>query len=210
MCLSCHDGTVALGQLLSEPAEIGFVGGVRLMPPGVSNLGTDLSDDHPISFNYADSVAEGDLELVDPTTLNGAVKLDSFGEVQCTSCHDPHDTGFGKFLVATTENSLICLTCHDPLEWNTSSHATSVAIWNGTPPDPWEHTDFTNVADTACENCHRPHSAGSDQWILNFAAEEDNCLVCHNGNVAQTDIQREISLPFRHPVEMSIDIHTPI
>jgi predicted CXXCH cytochrome family protein len=210
MCLSCHDGTVALGQLLSEPTEIGFVGGVRLMPPGTSHLGTDLSDDHPISFNYEDSVAAGNLDLVDPSTLNGAVKLDQFGEVQCTSCHDPHDTGFGKFLVATTESSLICLTCHDPAEWSASSHATSAAIWNGMPPDPWEHTDFTSVTETACENCHRPHSAGSSQWILNFVAEEDNCLVCHNGNVAATDIQAEITLPFRHPVEMSIDIHTPI
>jgi len=209
MCLSCHDGTVALGELLSEPAEIGFVGGVRLMPPGTGDLGTDLGDDHPISFNYDDSIAAGNLDLVDSSALSGAVRLDQFGDVQCTSCHDPHDIGFGKFLVASTENSLLCLNCHDPIEWPGSSHATSPAIWNGALPDPWEHTEFDTVAETACENCHRPHSAGSQEWILNFSAEEDNCLVCHNGNVAATDIQAEISLPFRHPVEMSSELHNP-
>lgn len=209
MCLSCHDGTVALGDLLSEPSEIGFVGGVRMMPAGTGQLGVDLGDDHPISFNYADSVAAGNLDLVDPNTLTGAVRLDSFGEVQCTSCHDPHDIGFGKFLVDTTENSLLCLNCHDPVDWSASSHATSPAIWNNVPPDPWEHTEFITVSETACENCHQPHSAGSDQWILNFANEEDNCLVCHNGNVAASDIQTQISLPFHHPVELSSELHNP-
>ncbi len=209
LCLSCHDGTVALGELLSEPAEIGFAGGVRLMPAGTSHLGTDLRDDHPISFNYADTIAAGNTDLVDPGALIGAVRLDPFGEMQCTSCHDPHDAGFGKFLVAAPRNSALCLACHDPVQWNSSSHATSPAIWNGAPPDPWAHTEFMTVSETACENCHRPHSAGSDQWIMNFAVEEDNCLACHNANVATTDIQADISLPSHHPVEMSSEAHTP-
>ena len=32
LCLSCHDGTIALGALGSEPAEIPFAGGLRFMP----------------------------------------------------------------------------------------------------------------------------------------------------------------------------------
>ncbi len=209
MCLSCHDGTIALGQLLSEPSEIGFVGGVRLLPAGASQLGTDLRDDHPISFDYDDSIAAGNLELVDSGSLNGSVQLDAFGEVQCTSCHDPHDSGFGKFLLAPAEDSALCLTCHDPPDWDASVHATSPALWNGAPPDPWEHSEFATVSANACANCHRSHSAGSDQWILNYPAEEDNCLVCHNTNVATTDIQTQIGLPYRHPVELSSDVHTP-
>jgi len=52
LCLSCHDGTVALGMVRSEPSTIPFAGGVVNMPLDRSNLGSDLSDDHPISFVY--------------------------------------------------------------------------------------------------------------------------------------------------------------
>ncbi len=47
MCLSCHDGTIALGAVLTRPAEIPFAGGIRFLPAGPSRLGTDISDDHP-------------------------------------------------------------------------------------------------------------------------------------------------------------------
>jgi len=52
LCLSCHDGTVALGMVNSRPTPIQLSGGVYTMPAGKSNLGTDLSDDHPVSFTY--------------------------------------------------------------------------------------------------------------------------------------------------------------
>lgn len=209
LCLSCHDGTVALGALLSEPAEIGFVGGVRFLPAGPSLIGTDLSDDHPVSFDYDAALVGQNPELVDPASLTGDVRLDAFGQLQCTACHDPHEEGFGKFLVASPQKSELCLTCHDRAQWATSSHATSVATWNGSLPDPWPDSDLTTVADNACVNCHRPHGAGSTAWTLKFAAEEDNCIVCHNGQVASTDVQAEISAPFRHPVEATLDVHQP-
>ena len=34
MCLSCHDGTIALGATAASPTEIPFKGGVRHLPPG--------------------------------------------------------------------------------------------------------------------------------------------------------------------------------
>src|SRR5678815_582510 len=52
LCLSCHDGTIALGSVLSREQPIAMAGGVTTLPPGATNLGTDLSDDHPISFRY--------------------------------------------------------------------------------------------------------------------------------------------------------------
>jgi len=209
LCLSCHDGTVALGELLSEPSEIGFVGGVHEIPVGSSRIGTDLSDDHPVSFLYDAALAALNPELADPAVLTGAVRLDPAGAMQCTSCHDPHDTGFGKFLVADTRNSDLCLVCHEKPAWGGSSHALSSATWDGTGADPWPHSEFTNVAENACENCHRPHGAGSSAWILNSAIEEDNCLVCHDGGVATSDIQSEFSLFHHHPIELQTGIHTP-
>ena len=59
LCLSCHDGTIALGSVLSRPSPITFAGGGDRIPPGSTNLGTDLSDDHPISFVYPSSSPGG-------------------------------------------------------------------------------------------------------------------------------------------------------
>lgn len=209
LCLSCHDGTVALGQLHSEPSEVGFVGGVRFLPAGRTLIGTDLGDDHPISFVYDSGLAGQDPGLLDPSTLTGPVHLDPFGQLQCTACHDPHDEGFGKFLVAEPRGSALCLACHAPIGWPSSSHATSLSTWDGSGPDPWPRSEFENVADNACKSCHRSHGAGSQEWILSEAAEEDNCLGCHGGSVASTDILSQITEPFRHGVELSAGVHTP-
>ncbi len=209
LCLSCHDGTVALGKVLSEKREIGMVGGVRFMPKGAARLGTDLSDDHPVSFDYDDILVKENTELVDPSTLVDEVRLDPFGQLQCTSCHDPHDKGFGKFLVAPLERSALCLVCHDKKAWPSSAHAVSEAKWNGSEPDPWPDSDLDTVARNACANCHRSHSAPGNVWNLNYEVEEDNCLVCHNGQVAATDIESEIAALSYHPVELTSDIHNP-
>ncbi len=50
MCLSCHDGTLPLGQVRSQPATKPIPMTVQTMPPGPSNLTTNLSDDHPIKL----------------------------------------------------------------------------------------------------------------------------------------------------------------
>ena len=47
LCLSCHDGTIALGALVSRQVEIPFAGGIRFLPDGDTKLGTNLSDDPP-------------------------------------------------------------------------------------------------------------------------------------------------------------------
>jgi len=61
-------------------------------------LGTDLSNDHPISFRFDTTLAIADGELRDPSTsahigvrqpgVNPLVPLDNNNaEVQCNSCH---------------------------------------------------------------------------------------------------------------------------
>ena len=57
--------------------------------------------------------------------------------------------------------------------------------WSGTPPDPWPNSTLTTVSENACGNCHQPHLAAGGPRLLNYAVEEDNCLACHNGNVAK-------------------------
>ena len=209
LCLSCHDGTIALGDLVSRQAEIPFAGGIRFLPDGDSLLGTNISDDHPVSFVYDESLAIANGELVSPSTLTNAVKLDESDELQCTSCHDPHDDTFEKFLVRPNNFSDLCATCHTRTDWSFSSHATSIATWSGMGLDPWPDTEYTSVAENACRNCHAPHNAGEPARLLYHIAEEDNCLTCHNGNVATTDIEFEILKTFRHSVQDFTQVHDP-
>lgn len=208
LCLSCHDGTIALGDVLSRGTRIGMAGGTTTMPAGNGNLGTDLSDDHPISFAYTATLAASRGELANPATLTGKVKLDAGGLLQCTSCHDAHDDSNGKFLVMPNQASALCQTCHTKNYWNASDHKLSTKTWNGAGADPWPHTSATTVAANACESCHRPHSAGGRKWLLNHAAEENNCFSCHNGNVAAKNIQPEFTGKASiHPVATTTGVH---
>lgn len=115
VCLSCHDGTLAIGvvgNLNGRGAIIdmsGTTGG--FMPDGTvatgtgytRNLGIDLSNDHPISFTYDSTLSINDGELRTPPVVSGTTTIvgnRSFGvkptfplessQMQCTTCHDPH------------------------------------------------------------------------------------------------------------------------
>jgi len=209
LCLSCHDGTIALGEVLSRPTPITMGAGVTTLPAGATRLGTDLSDDHPVSFNFTSTLASQRGELVNPASLTGVVKLDKSGQMQCTSCHDPHNNSNGKFLVMANTASALCRSCHIKNNWNETDHSTSNSSWDGVDPDPWPTTDATTVAGNACENCHTPHNAGGNERILKYAAEEDNCYACHNGHVDSKDIQAEFSKFSRHPIMNTQGVHEP-
>lgn len=210
LCLSCHDGTVALGQLRNRSKPILMRGGVTTMPAGhKGNLGTDLSDDHPISFKYDMALVAADGQLR-PPPQGGRVHLDSRGEVQCTSCHDPHSDTFGSFLVMDNTGSSLCITCHDIKGWSRSVHSMSSKTWNGAQPNPWPHTRQSTVAANGCENCHDPHGAGGKQRLMNFAAEEQNCFTCHNGNVAEKNVQADFAKVSAHPVFATAGSHDPL
>ncbi len=112
ICLSCHDGTVAID-------SYDGVTGTDLMT-GINLVGVDLSNDHPIGFTYDSNLALQDNGLYDPSvrvwdggsaTIEEAV-LDN-GVVQCTTCHNVH-ASTSKLLRFSTGNagSGLCLNCH--------------------------------------------------------------------------------------------------
>lgn len=210
LCLSCHDGTVALGQVRKRKSEVRMLSGSSRMPGTRANLGTDLSDDHPISFTYDHGlVKQSDGELRDPSTLRREVRLDNNRQLQCTTCHDPHDDSFGNFLVMDNRRSALCVECHDKRSWSESSHRNSTARWDGSGTDPWPYTDPSSVAEGACENCHTSHKAGTPQRLLLFPREEDNCLSCHDGHVAKHDLGAELNKFSRHDVRATSGVHDP-
>ena len=65
------------------------------------------------------------------------------------------------------------------------------------------------MATNGCENCHDPHGAEGNSRILNFQNEENNCLICHNSNVAGTNIQAMLNKPYSHDVYNYNQIHDP-
>jgi predicted CXXCH cytochrome family protein len=210
LCLSCHDGTIALGDVANRDFPISMLGGITTLPNGPSVLGTDLSDDHPISIRYTSRLASQQGGLADPSLLVGTVKLDSNGWLQCTACHDAHDNRNGKFLTVDNRGGALCTTCHLYIDhWEQSSHSLSYATWNGIQPDPWPDSDLETVSENACGNCHRTHKAGGHERILNHAVEEDNCLPCHNGNVSSLDLETTFSKLSVHPISDTLGVHDP-
>jgi len=199
VCLGCHDGTIALGDVLSRTQSTSVGKGIKR---------TDLSDGHPISLLYDADLIEKNDELEDPANLTQKTRLDSASKIQCTTCHDPHDDTYGNFLVMDNSGTALCVTCHKKSDWDTSLHNTSAAAWNYRGLDPWPFTDLTgSVAEHGCANCHTPHTAGNGKYLLNYNVEEDNCLACHNGNVAGADISAEFNKVSHHPVEQTVGVH---
>lgn len=207
LCLSCHDGTTALGLLRVAPRS----GRPALGPlRGRADLGTDLSDDHPISFEYARALSTGHGELADPTGLLPGVPLDARRQVQCTTCHDPHDNRFRAFLRIDDRGGRLCTACHTLANWSGSSHANSTKEWNGRGTDPWPTSPYVTVAANACENCHWPHSAGQAARLLARSTQRGVCLVCHNGNLASKNVEASIAKASAHPVASTDGIHDPV
>jgi len=210
LCLSCHDGFVAMGNLrVPPPGEA-----LRLGPlTGATVLGTDLSDDHPVSFVYDSALAAKHPGLVDPGSLPKTVPLDRKKELQCTTCHNAHESNRGKFLRMENPAGAMCLLCHEPNGWRLSSHAISPATWKGGGLNPWPADSAPTVAGNGCRNCHRTHSAPHGERLLAWAQEPDNCNICHSGTVAQKNIAGEFSngAKFsRHPIESAQWAHDPV
>jgi len=130
-CLSCHDGVSAINSVVNAPGSGGYNGdaganalfnastGDKLMPAGITAIGQDLRNDHPVSITYTVGAAslratnysltgwEGASTVADLLRGSGADK------VECGSCHDPHSSTNATFLRKTNAASALCLGCHD-------------------------------------------------------------------------------------------------
>lgn len=257
LCLSCHDGTIALGALRNAPGSGGFNPNPEQNPPvqidyapGVTapfpfgsipegsgtatgntrRLGVDLRNDHPISFIFDTNLVLVDKELVDPKSppdrpaneplypagigpmrrypgadFNAGVPANN--SIQCTSCHNPHQVNYPKFLRANwlhnapehSGEQIICLFCHDKPGWIESTHSVAPVIRNkypivnNDPNDPASGYDFDgshSVGQYACRNCHDPHTAQGAKRLHRQGVDtpggldaiENTCYLCHAPN----------------------------
>jgi predicted CXXCH cytochrome family protein len=126
LCLSCHDGTVAVGAYGYAPSS--SIGNGTATVQGRFAIGTDLRNHHPISFDYtavqlldsgifpADTLlAGGDLGL-NPNQFKVQDILRGGKYLECGSCHSVHNTlnQGAKFLwIDDTKGSALCFSCHN-------------------------------------------------------------------------------------------------
>lgn len=135
-CLSCHDGVSAIDSIVNAPGS-----GSGSLSTGTTNItenttdvdngniGQDLTNDHPVSIAYNEGTASlrattttlsgitGGGEWVGATTVGDLLRN---GNVECGSCHDPHN-GYASdqagdqvnYLRRTNTGSQLCLGCHD-------------------------------------------------------------------------------------------------
>ncbi|MBF0285752.1 MAG: hypothetical protein HQL51_14970 [Magnetococcales bacterium] len=125
-CLACHS------------SEAGFLG-AGAADFRIANIGTDLTNDHPVGIAFPQNrvgkdfvdpdVKSSKLAFYDSNSDGKASKMEvryystgSVYRVECASCHDPHGvpkngssgTLIPMFLrVDNTNSSGLCLTCHD-------------------------------------------------------------------------------------------------
>ena len=221
LCLSCHDGTVAVGMINSRAAAITMANGIGTLGSAGSSasLGTDLSGHHPISFVYSQTLVNRlvgtDAALNPPTALNGKVKLDANDKLQCTACHNAHDNQFGNFLVMDNTGSALCLACHTINSWGASAHALSPKLVPQNTVAPSAATKARpaisqpTIASRGCENCHATHFAGAGQSLLTSAVLEENCYTCHDGGLDTKNIAGDFQKFSVHPITVNARSHQP-
>jgi len=179
LCLSCHDGSLALGLTLDRPLTDPLPMTHPYLPSGPSNLTTDLSDDHPVGFRYDRALANRDRQIRPPELVDHRIQLGDRGELECTACHDPHNNERGNFLRITDREGALCNTCHAMDGWRLSGHARSprsvpVTVTGG------EQLPYRSLADNACRSCHTAHSAPQREHLL-YDLPSRLCLDCHDG-----------------------------
>ena len=126
LCLSCHDGTVAINSWYEAQAGANF----QPLPQGTvfttdAGLVRDLTKQHPVNFVYPDATTAAAIGIQPAADLNsvdgnGNVPLFN-GRMQCATCHDPHagpSSGASLFFrsfpstPAQTQTGTSCVYCH--------------------------------------------------------------------------------------------------
>lgn len=111
LCLSCHDGITPLDAFGGAPGTTSLAGA------GV--IGPAPGEHHPVSFVFDSALAAATGDLRDPATSpsgqGGTIATDLLtdGRVECTSCHDVHNTGNNlRYLEVGGGPDRLCEVCH--------------------------------------------------------------------------------------------------
>ena len=229
LCLSCHDGTVALGAV--GTSVIPLAGGKTTLVSGDPGfIGTDLSRTHPISFVVTDQLVatnnakDAPLNTVAAMKSDPQVHLDGADRVQCTSCHDAHtDDNFassGVHFYNKPARAETCTVCHAQAPADQGPHAAATAqraptalVAADASPRAVAHQS-TETLPQGCMSCHAGHAPQEGKRSLLFGRDEGACYRCHGSGRAEevragrlseratpSDVQTQLLKPSHHPVE---------
>jgi predicted CXXCH cytochrome family protein len=123
-CLSCHDGTINVGDVINGTDDIPVRAGVLnagglIVNTAAGYIGTNLTTTHPIGVVYNSAVTIAGLtNVVNANNQVGGKKWKIYGggngvgRVECGSCHDPHNTTAGEVPFLKDTLATICSDCH--------------------------------------------------------------------------------------------------
>ncbi len=199
-CLSCHDGTVAIGSIYmvrgsvlgNTLIDMMGVGSAGMMPSDANGfIGTDLTIHHPVGIEYDPTnvktfgIGQKTIEL--KTIPDAPLKLYTYNGkryVECTSCHDPHLEDYKFLRVHSDTNNAInvrntCTSCHDKnpgVPWPTSHEVMGAPYWDRALWDKYNGGKAISVADLYCANCHTPHNGKGKPYLLR-QVEQNTCYM---------------------------------
>ena len=108
-CFSCHDGTQSVGSVINGGYASGFTASTTFNASGELIFSdflfnaANMAGNHPVSVAVPTTAA--DYKAPTSATLYS-------GNVECASCHEPHEATLNPFLRVTVAASALCLDCH--------------------------------------------------------------------------------------------------
>ena len=167
-CLSCHDGAQAMNVMINQPGSGGYnsvgaaltgtwTGSGQLNTVGsITNIGTDLKNDHPIGIQYGGGMP-GNLAYTQGAVASTAFKDQDFKGIQYASLNTKD-------------------------VWWVDTGATGSGTREKTDMQLYTRT-FTgatgNQAMVECASCHDPHSSVNATFLRISNASSAVCLACH-------------------------------
>ena len=179
-CLSCHDGTQAMDNIINAPGSGGYdatgggniglaynwTGSPRANADGVmqngggfiANLGTDLSNDHPIGIQYCGGGLSGSATTVSGTCVDGDFRAPSTQVINANQVFWVDTGGAGKQrtdLPLYTRSTgglgpmVECASCHDP---HVSSGQAGPATTGQVAGETFLR--ISNASSAVCTACH--------------------------------------------------------
>lgn len=202
LCLSCHDGTLAIGAVNTLAGQrnvtVGMTGteGDGSMPGGIygassgftRDLGIDLRNDHPVSVTYDLALANRDGELRVP---DGNQKIrPGIGDVVAVRDHRVDPKVRPLLPLEKTgpigDGQIQCATCHDPhIRDTTDANIKFLRANRFQKNTPQSGADFDKERDIICLACH-DKDLGSGGWALSAHANPSVANEAYKSDAANT------------------------
>ncbi|CAB1367720.1 cytochrome c3 family protein [Denitratisoma oestradiolicum] len=198
LCLSCHDGTLAIGQVNvlngagsdttqgTQSISMTGTGTGGVMPDSAKTtgftryLGNDLTNDHPISVTYNKTLTDRDGELraatqnaIDGTweIVDGSTRL--LGKRNFGSQGGAGQAKKPLMPLETADSQIQCATCHDPHTYETdATKGNQKFLRLNRFQEAAPSGTYSQTNDIICLSCHDKNQ-GNSSWAFSAHAHPD-------------------------------------